>query len=99
MVHFVVYFTGIDGTSPTPSGEFRLTGLPFTARASTTFTAINVTFANILVTANDIPYGGYVQSGNTYIKFTKGSTDLVTNSDIQASTARQLMVSGVYQTT
>ena len=99
MVHFVVYFNGINGASPTPSGEFRLTGLPFTSRSGTTFTAINVTYANILVTATDIPYGGYVQSGNTYIKFTKGSTDLVTNADIQAATARQLMVSGVYQTT
>ena len=98
MVHFQCYISAINGTSPTPSGEFRLTGLPFASKGSNTFTPINISYASILANQNDVSYGGYVQSGDTFIRFTTGGTSFVDQADIVATSGGQIMVSGVYQT-
>jgi len=98
MVHFQCYISAISGTSPTPSGEFRLTGLPFASKGSNNFTPINISYASILANQNDVSYGGYVQSGDTFIRFTTGGTSFVDQADITATSGGQIMVSGVYQT-
>jgi len=98
MVHFTCYVYGIDTTSPTPSGEPRLTGLPFASKGSNTFTPINITYASFLANSYDKSYGGYVQSGESYIRFNEGNTSILSEADLESGTNRQIMISGVYQT-
>ena len=97
-VHFTCYLSGINGTSPTPSGEFRLDDLPFASISTNTFTPINISYNTILASANDKPYSGYINSGSTFIRFTEGDTTFVNDGDVRATTGGQIMVSGVYQT-
>ncbi len=97
LVYFNAYITNVVATNQTLTGEFRISGLPFTAGRHA---PITISYTDLFTFDEaDRSVSGYVSNGSTYISVRKGSSKTaVLMTEITNNSISDFMISGSYTT-